>query len=269
MDFPNLSNLFRPTTATSPAPGASVATAGQTPATKTPPPNDPAAGLQQNNPAADPANQNLDSANLGGDGKNKGAPGSELDAFTDIFKIDPNKQPPKDPTKEPLLTLDPAKIAAAVAKMDFTRGIDPALTQKALQGDVGSFAAVLNSVARNSYMGSFQALTGILERAIATNNERFNSTLSTKFRDFAVNSSASKNPVLNHPSVKPVLASLKQLIAQQRPELSPEAVASEAEQYFLSMGKGLSSLEADINADANKDKKEAGVIDWEKHFISS
>lgn len=260
MEFPNLANLFRPTTATAApaATGTGVPPQGGAPRVD---PNNPATGLENNNKSADPANQNLDGARLGDPtGKPEGSP---MDAFKDIFKIDPTKQAPKDPLKEPLLSLDPAKIAEAVNKMDFTKGIDPALMQKALQGDVASLGQVVNQAARNSYMGSFQAITGILERAISVNNERFGNSLDGRFRNFQVNSAQSKNPVLNHDSVKPVLASLRSLIAQQNPTMHPEAVATQAEEYFLTMGKSLASLNTeDVDADGKKKTGDAVAPDF-------
>lgn len=217
-------------------------------------------GMTQNNSGADPANQNLDGLATGGTTPKPGD--SPMDAFKDIFKIDSTKAPAKDLLQEPLLTLDPAKIAEAVGKMDFTKGIDPALMQKALQGDVAALGQILNSSARNTYMGAFQALAGIIERAVKVNNERFSSSLDGRFRKYQVDSSQSTNPVLQHESVKPVLASLRSLIAQQKPDMHPAEVAKEAENYFLSMGKALSSLETTESA-ANKDTGAGKEIDWE------
>lgn len=261
MDMNNIANLFRPVQQTSQvaAPAAAPAAGTGAAPAKT--------GMEQVNSGAGAGSQdNLEGAGLG-DGKGTKQDSSPMDAFNDLFKVDPNKPAPKDPMAEPLLTMDHGKILEAVNKMDFTRGIDPALVQKALAGDVASFTQVLNSANRAAYMSSFQAITGILERAVKTNNERFNSVLGDKFRNFSISSATTDNPVLRHASVQPVLAAIRDTIAKAKPNLSASEVSKEAEQYFLTMGDALSSLtkENELNA-AGGDKTKGAEPDWFKTF---
>lgn len=224
---------------------------------------DAASGMQQTNPAADPANQNLDAANLGADGKPK-KQSSELDAFTDIFTIDPKKPVSKDPMKEPLLNLDPKTLAAAVSKMDFAKGISPDLLAKAFPGgDSVAIQSLLNGVSRSVYMMAFQGFTKLTESAIGTNNARFETVLGGRFRDFQVSASQSTNKALQHPAAKPVVSALKTMIAAQKPDLSAEEVTQQAENYFLAMGKSLNSIDAENEREnRNKDGGNDGPADW-------
>jgi hypothetical protein len=246
MEFPtSIANLFRPvqqTTAQQPNSGGSGAPSGS-PTQGAP----QKTGMEQVNSGADPANQNLDGANLGTGGEPK-KPGSELDGFKDLFTIDPKKPQPKDPFSEPLLSLDPTKIAAAISKMEFAQQIPPELAQKALQGDVGSLQQILNHQGRSVYAAAFQAFTGIMENAFKKNNDRMSSSLGDKFRNFQISSTQSTNPVLNHPAVQPVLSSMRDLIARQDPNLHPTEVAKKAEDWFLSTNKALSALDEETAA---------------------
>lgn len=257
--LPNLAHIFgnrsgSPATST-PQHAAAPAAAPASP--------DATSGMQQVNPAADPANQNLDAANLGTDGKPK-KQSSELDAFTDIFTIDPKKPVSKDPMKEPLLNLDPKTLAAAVSKMDFAKGLNPDVLAKAFPGgDPAAIQSLLNGVSRSVYMMAFQGFTKLTESAIGTNNARFETVLGDRFRNFQVNTSQSTNKALQHPAAKPVVSALKTMIAAQKPDLSAQEVQTEAENYFLAMGKSLNSIDAENAAeDRSKNGNTDGPADW-------
>lgn len=229
----------------------------------------PNSGMPQNNSGADPANQNLEGANLGADGKPK-PEGSALDGFTDFFKVDPKKAPPKDPLLEPLLSMDPKILAERIGKMDFTQGLAPELVQKALAGDAKAFMDAQNHTSRAAFAAAFQALTGVMEGAIKKNNDRFGSSLEGRFRKFQIGSAQSTNPVLNHPAVQPVLASLREMFAQQNPEMHPTDVAKKAEEWFIASSGALQDLDtetAKIKENATKGGGESGdKIDWFKQM---
>lgn len=187
-----------------------------------------------------------DLGNSGGDGAgatgNK-KPSSPLDSFTDMFTIkNDGSAPPKDPFSEPLFNLDPKKLGEATGKMEFTRGIDPALVQKALQGDAASFLGILNTVSRNAFTAALSTTVGMTERGFGSFKERYDNTLDGRFRDYQVNSMQSTNPALKHPAAAPVIAGIKQMIASQNPNMAPAEVQSQAEAYFLAMGKAMGDL---------------------------
>lgn len=261
MDFPSLPSLAH-----------IFSNRSGSPVTSTPqhaaPPNpaatpDAASGMHQANPAADPLNQNLDKANLGGDGKPK-KDSSPLDAFKDMFTIDPKKPTPKDPMKEPLLNLDPKTLAEAVNKMDFAKGLNPDVLAKAFPGgDPAAISQLLNGVSRSVYMMAFQGFTKLTESAIGTNNARFETVLGDRFRNFQVNTSQSTNKALQHPAAKPVVSALKTMIASQNPDLSADDVQKQAEDYFLAMGKSLSSIDAENDAEnRSKNGNADAPADW-------
>lgn len=258
----SLANLFSGNKGINPAPASNI-----NPTQGTPAPNpDAAAGLQQSNPAADPANKDL---NLGvnPDGTPKKDASSPLDAFTDVFKIDPNKQPAADPLKDPLFSVDPQKLSAAVSKMDFTRAIKPELVQKALAGDPAAFSAAINQATQTAYMAVTQMMTGLMETAFSKNNGRFESTLSGKFRDFQISHSRPDNKVLQHPAAQPMISALKTHIASQYPDLGPQEVTKRAEDYFLAMSKELNTLDKDAAETAAAGGAGKGAEpDWTKYL---
>jgi hypothetical protein len=253
----SLANLFRPSS------GVPASPVGGTGTPNPAGPNDPARGLDLSNPGAG----GLGSPDGGVKNPTEGkGPDSPLDAFTDLFTIDPKKPVPKDPLAEPLLKLDPKTLGEAVAKMDFTKNLPPDLVAKALQGDANAFAQALNGATRASFMQITQMVTGLIEGAVRTNNGRYDSALESRFRTFQLNSSTSTNKALEHPAAKPVVAALKSSIAQMHPELSAADVQKRAEDYFLGMSKAITSVGEEGAGGTAGNRGEPAEQDWSKYL---
>lgn len=266
--MPGIADMFRSvmTVAQPTAPGAPTPAGGAGAPTASP--DARGMSLAQPNAGTTPTGStelNLQSPELNPDGTPK-AKGSPLDDFSDLFTIDPKKTPAKDPLSEPLLKLDPKTLAEQVNKMDFVGQISPEQFQ-ALQQDPTKLSAFMNGSMRKLFMMQFQAVAGVLENAFKSNNERFSSTLDGRFRKHLINSATSDNPVLKHKAVQPVLASIRDLIATQHPDMNPADVAARAEEYFLTTHKALGSLETDNDElETNKNAAGGGAMqDWSKY----
>jgi hypothetical protein len=198
------------------------------------------------------------------DGTPKTTTSSPLDSFQELFKVDDTKQPAKNPLAEKLMELDPSKFSQAVSKMDFTRTLNQELVSKALQGDASAFNQALNQALQGTFATVVQMMVGINEAAFRKNNDRFESVLGNRFRDFQINFSKPENKALQHPAAQPVLAAMRKHIADLNPELSPSDVSRKAEDYFLAMGAAMSEV-----TKATQDTKAAGgggnsAPDWTK-----
>jgi hypothetical protein len=244
-----------------------------------------------NNPTAKPANPNfpassqLDPKNTGADPKNvqadpnsdpskdpannadpnKGAQGSQLDSFTDFFKVptDDKGQPIShtNPLAEPLLAVDPAKLKAAAAKMNFAAGIDPEVLKNAMSGqDPQAFMTVLNTVAQNGFAAAMQANAGVVETAFSKHTQRFEAALPERIRSTQISQTQTKHSALSHPAAAPMVAAMKAQIASTNPTLSPDRVAEMAENYFISLANDMNKVNDAANS-ANK-KPAPGEVDW-------
>lgn len=258
--LPNLASLFRPSTQTTP-------TAGATPAA-------PAAGTPN------PADNGMTVANPGaGAGTTDGAAGatgtpkkesSPLDAFESVFKIDDKATPPKDPMAEPLFKVDPKTLADAVNRMDFAKHVSPEVVQKILGGDSAALQQALNGSSRAVFMQAVQMLSGVMQGAFNTNNQRYDSVLSSKFRSFQINSSPTQNKALQHPAAQPVLSAIRDQISRQEPNLAPHEVTKKAEDYFLAMSKAVGSVAEETDQTARRSSSPGGqpADDWTKYLES-
>lgn len=168
--------------------------------------------------------------------------GSPLDGFAKLWETDPTSgaNPPSDPFSEPLFATDPNKIREAASQMDFISQLPQELMQKAMSGqDPQAFMQVINTVAQNSLATALQVATGTVEQAGSKIGKRFNDALPARFKDLQINSAAPANPVLNHPSVQPMLKMARQQIKMMNPDYTPEQVNKEAERYLSSFASAL------------------------------
>jgi hypothetical protein len=152
--------------------------------------------------------------------------------------------------------IKPEQIQASLANADFTTGLQPEQVQKALGGDVTALMAILNVTARNAVASSMQLSQGMVEHGVKTGNERFNSSLDSRFRELQLRNQNVENPALNHPLAKGILQSITAQIANANPRLSPSEVAKQAETNFLQFAKDLAAPPPgtpDVNKPPEKD----------------
>ncbi len=194
---------------------------------------------------------------------NKGATGSQLDSFKDLFKIpvDDKGQPVQqaDPFAEPIFKLDPAALSAAASKANFTAGITQEQLQAAQQ-DPQAMLQLMNKVAQNGFLGAVQSLTGVVEQAVQKNNQRMESALPDRIRKTQISQAQPKHPALSHPAAAPMVEALKTQIATANPHLSPDKVAEMSENYFLSFAGDITNHNQQVQ-NANKPKP-PGEVDW-------
>jgi hypothetical protein len=141
-------------------------------------------------------------------------------------------QAPANPLSQPLFQNDPAKITEAAKRLDFTAGIDPAVATKALGGDVASLMELINSSTQNAFVAAAQYSTGIANQGLLANNQNLLAAIPGQIKQAQLKETASENPVLNHPSVAPIITDLKRLALQRDPSLTAAEVAAQVDTYF-------------------------------------
>ena len=167
-----------------------------------------------------------------------GGPQNPMDAFADMFKPKaPNPNTPKQATlADPILgQLDPAAFKQQVSQANFAAAIPQETMQKAISGDPTAFAEAINTAAREAFAAAAQLSHGLVEHGARTAAERVNSSLDSRIRNFQIKSQNTSHEALAHPAVAPMLNAVKMQIAQSNPQLTPEAVQRQAEQYFTQM----------------------------------
>jgi hypothetical protein len=193
-----------------------------------PPAAPPAQPTAQNNPSAVP--QGAESTQ---------ALTSPLDPFKDVWSPAAAQAQSADPFAAPYLQLDEGKLAQGLQQVDFTRGMNPELLQKAMSGDAQAFMETLNHVSRATLQQSTRLQTATTESALRTHSERVKGFIPDAVRQSNLQSQPISNPALAHPSVEPMLRVLRGQIAQQNPNMTPQEVASRAENFFTSAAQAV------------------------------
>jgi hypothetical protein len=205
------------------------------------------------NPAANPAAmQNQQAAPAAG------GPVNPLDSFADMFKpraVDPNA--PKAPTlADPILgQLDPAAFRQQVEQANFAASIPQETIQRAISGDAQAFSDAINAAAREAFAAAAQLSHGLVEHGSRTAAERLNSSLDSRIKNYQLRTQNTNNEQLQHPAVAPMLSAVKMQIAQSNPQLSPDAVQQQAEQYFMQMADVLSAPKRQAEEQAARPKE--------------
>jgi hypothetical protein len=245
--FEKLFGNAQPAPAPAPAPQAAPATPGNIPAV--PPANNPVAtngtapnGVVPNDPATN------------------GTAAPSLDAFKDIWSVDPNA----GAQGQPLFNVDQAKMLEAARKQNFTSGINPDLVNKVAAGGaegVQAMMEIMNMVSQNVYAQSAFAGTKLIEGALDKSQFARSADLDTRFKSLSVsNNLAEQNPIFNNPAAKPMLDMVKNQILVKHPNASQQELTRMAQDYLTSFANEISAPQA--QQQQQQQAKAAQGTDW-------
>lgn len=195
--------------------------------------------MGQNNPSAVPPGAPQAGTNPDGTPKQDANP---LDNFSNIWEAPKNDgNQPVDPLSTPLLNSDPAKIAAAANKMNFTQGVPQELMSRVMAGnDPAALVELINHVGRQSLITAAQLSTATVENATRLNNDRMLSVLPKHVNNIQLSQLPAENPALSHPAAVPMLQVVRQQIKANNPTMTPAEINARAEQYLTNFASAIS-----------------------------
>lgn len=200
---------------------------------------------------------------------------SPLENYADLWA--PSKDNPsagKLPTLSPVLNVDANKIMEVSRGLDFTKGIDPSLLEKATSGDGAALVALINGAAQNAYAQGALATTSIVRNAFTLQEDNFNKqVMPSVLRRHSISSEVSKLGIADNPATAPMLQMLEQQFSAKYPTATPTEIRTHAETYLsgfaeeIVKGQGGTILPKDNPAERNPfglpQRKEE---DWERFF---
>lgn len=214
---------------------------------------------QQNTPPQ--AKQNLSDNPPSTDASGK-MPGTEpanqnpLDEYRKIFDNANNGSE----IVAPDFSLDPKVLRDVSSKMDFTRGINQEVVQKATSGDVSALMDIIKQVGQNAYRASIEHNTALTDSFIKQRGEFEKKNLEQGVRQHLTQSELSNTPNYQHPVIKAELNRVASQFAAANPDASPQEVAQAAKKY-------LDDLHAALNPQSGKKGEEnTGEMDWSKYI---
>jgi hypothetical protein len=209
--------------------------------------------LSATNPTVDPATGKMPTS--------KPSDENPLDVYTKLYD-NANKATPNEP---PSFNLDPKVVADVASKMDFTRGVDPELVQKATNGDAGAMMQLIQEVGRNSYRASLEHVTKLTDTHLGQRAEYDTKKVQSGIKSQLTSDALSSLPNYNHPVIKAELNRIANQFAnsQEYADATPSQIAEAAKRY-------LNDIHAAMNP-ANKtvaQQQEEEGMDWTKYLTS-
>lgn len=166
----------------------------------------------------------------------------------------------------PTFSLDPKVISDVAGKMDFTRGINPELIQKAQTGDANAMMELIQETGRNAYRASLEHATKLTDTHLGQRSEFESKSLKRGVKEQLTSDALiANNTNLNHPTIKAELNRIaKQFAASpEYADASPAEIAKAAHSY-------LNDLHAAMNpADPTKTKEgkaKSAEVDYMKYI---
>jgi hypothetical protein len=194
-----------------------------------------------------------------------------LENFADLWKLP--EPDPKAPGSSlvPNFNLDAAGVMTAVNKVDFAQHIPAETITKALSGDVESFKAALNTVARLAF-GNSTLANGEMVKNSFTNAESILNTrvLPSALREREVAATLlTDNPIFSDPAAAPMLTSLKTQFQAKYPTASPAEIAQMAGDYLDGFATRIAASRGGKIVplvDPRSSRAVAQETDWDTYF---
>jgi len=175
---------------------------------------------------------------------------SPMDALTKLWETAPEgtEDPSAATSLESLITIDPDEIAKTVGGMDFASAI-PGDTFEAIgeggEGAQKAFSNALNTVAQQVFQQAMIANATLtkqaLSNAVPTLDRRAEATLK---RTQVAQQVSDANPVLSHPSFKPMISAIESQLVAKYPTATPAEISAQANSYFADFADKLKAQDA-------------------------
>lgn len=208
-------------------------------------------------------------ANVNSDGSVKAIPAaatgdeSPLVNYKDLFVNDPAKPDVGIPNPMPSFSLDPTKISATAAAIDFTKDISSEEV-KAMYPHMEESAArkVLNKIGAKSFETNFTVGAQTMEGAMARQTKDFTEkTIPEVIRRQQAAQLSEDQPLKNDPATSAVFNLLETQFSNKYPQASPAQIAKHTQDYFSGMMSAAAKGQGKQMVDIPKPRQEA--VDWD------
>jgi hypothetical protein len=170
----------------------------------------------------------------------------------------------KSEFQAPSFSLDPKVVSEVAASMDFTKGVNPELIQKASSGDAAAMMKLIGEVGRNTYRASLEHAAKLTDTHLGQRSDYESKRLQKGVKEQLTSDALSANTNFNHPVIKAELNRIAKQFAEsdEYADASPQEIANAAKKYIV-------DLNAAMNPESNKSdsKKKPAEIDYMKYIL--
>lgn len=162
----------------------------------------------------------------------------------------------------PTFSLDPSVLADVSSKMDFTKGINPELVQKAQAGDAAAIMQMMQEVGRNSYRASLEHTTKLTETHLGQRSEFESKRVQQGVKQQLTSDALSSNANYNHPVIKNELNRIARDFANspEYADASPQQIAGAAKKYLDDIHAAMNPADNSKDSAGNTKTKEVDYM---------
>jgi len=187
---------------------------------------------------------------------------SPLDSYQKMFD---NASKNSD-IQAPNFSIDPTVLADVSSRMDFTKGINPELIQKASSGDINAMMQVIQEVGRNSYRASLEHTTKLTDTHLGQRSEYETKRLQQGVKQQLTSDALASNANYKHPVVAAELNRIAKQF-QNSPEYAdatPQEIAEAAKNYLNEINSAMNPKDPKKDSAGNNKPAE---IDYTKYIL--
>lgn len=194
---------------------------------------------------------------------------SPLANYKDIWQAPQSKISSADLV--PSIVADPAQMAAAAAKMDFSKAMNPELVTKALGGDQGAFLAVINSAVQAGFAQAATASVNITTAALKAQSEAFETKYAPNMlRNASISDAVSSSVALaSDPAAAPIVDAVRRQLSNVYPNATATEIAEHTNKYMqefaakaVELAGGKIQSKADLATTTNGGPLARQETDW-------
>lgn len=157
-----------------------------------------------------------------------------LDVFNKLWENVPISEEDKD--KNALFNIDPEKLRAAAASVDFSKSIPPEISARIQAGGADAMTALveaMNKTAQSTYAQSAMATTKIVEKAVEKAQADFMSKIPAMLKSQNLsNTLLEENPALSHPAAAPLIDAVQKQLTVKYPNATQAELNTMAKNYL-------------------------------------
>lgn len=189
---------------------------------------------------------------------------SPFKAFESLWETKNADGTPIKKPDDPLYKVDPKQLMDIAHATDFKSAVSKETIAAIVAGGQGGVEAMMEAMQKMSatvYANAAVAATKIAESGITRAMAAYEAKLPGQIRNQQLSESLSvKNPALRDPAVAPIVALIRNQMADKYPNASAAELQQQAEQYFLAAGNAFAPKPAAPEVTGSQ------AEDWSKFF---
>lgn len=171
---------------------------------------------------------------------NPGSPSAEpakpVDPLASFAKMYDN---PTNPEAAPSFKLDATQLNTVAKTQNFMNGIDPALVERANNGDSKAIIEMMGEVSRNSYRAALEHGSTLTDSFVSARETHNNKGFGSKVKNELVNNELSGTLNFSNPVVRKQLIRTAEELQRQNPDASPADIKQMAQDYITELAKAI------------------------------